>query len=483
MKETGKNRSRSQAFYMTVDLSLPLFIPLFLSLFLLYGCHTITDSFHSARKRMASVLELGKGIPLEQFSAKDGDYFPAFLKTFFPKSLDFERENRQLLDASTGIKVIEVKRLSKGNLKYNEANLSWSADGVYLGYEIIGADKRQILVKDLGDNYSNVLLKLPKDDKSAFLSGLADGAVFSYNAGLRWSQDSTRYTFMSNGGVGEYDIYVGAIGSREKVIAQSPSKEGFAAWSPKESEIAFVSSRSGNGDIYIVDAYGVNVKRLSESSDVDIFPAWFPDGQGLVYSSGDSLDHDLKIVRRLDGVWQKPINLTEWSADELKPTVSQDGRFIAFYANNASGASGLARTWNLHVVPTEWTKTYKLPLRAGLLKDTLVAENVMIDINTGPAFSPDSTKIFYVKKASRIFNPIESYDLASGVTTRLATGTRMNRDVMVSRLGVLSFRAQTGAWDRVYLALTNQGIQIQSTFKKGNYKAVYPDPLSTSQTF
>jgi hypothetical protein len=37
----------------------------------------------------------------------------------------------------------------------------------------------------------------------------------------------------------------------------------------------------------------------------------------------------------------------------------------------------------------------------------------------------------------------------------------MNRDLTISRLGVLSFRAQVGVWDRVFIALTNQGIQIQ----------------------
>ena len=37
----------------------------------------------------------------------------------------------------------------------------------------------------------------------------------------------------------------------------------------------------------------------------------------------------------------------------------------------------------------------------------------------------------------------------------------MNRDVVISKYGVLSFRAQDGVWDRVFVALTNQGIQLQ----------------------
>ena len=66
------------------------------------------------------------------------------------------------------IKVIDVRKLNEENGQYNEANLSWSADGVYLGYEVIDSQKRQILVKDLGDNYSNLLLKLQEGKRANF---------------------------------------------------------------------------------------------------------------------------------------------------------------------------------------------------------------------------------------------------------------------------------------------------------------------------
>ena len=210
--------------------------------------------------------------------------------------------------------------------------------------------------------------------------------ISSYNAGLRWSEDSTRFSFMSNGGVGEYNIYVGAVGSEEKVIAKSPSKEGFAAWNPSKGEISFVSSRSGNGDIYLVDAYGFGIKRLSESDDVDIFPDWFPNGNAVIYSSGDALNHDLMLVQRIKNKWNKPIKVTDWSADELRPIVSPDGRLIAFYAEGTVPSDDGGKTWNLHVIPTRWLNDYRLPLKANILRKTVVARNIMVDINTGPAF-------------------------------------------------------------------------------------------------
>jgi len=88
-------------------------------------------------------------------------------------------------------------------------------------------------------------------------------------------------------------------------------------------------------------------------------------------------------------------------------------------------------------------------------------KNVIVDLNTGPAWSPDGQKLLFVKKDPQRFNPIHMYDLAKGQESMIKTGTKMNRDILMSPLGVLSFRAQVGAWDKVFIALTNQGRQLQ----------------------
>src|SRR5690606_7998423 len=117
---------------------------------------------------------------------------------------------------------------------------------VYLGFEVIKDGMRRIMLKDLVGNYAKELRVIPKGQQN-FLDGMVVRSAHSYNAGLRWSRDSTRYAFMSNGGVGEYNIYVGAVGANEKTVARSPTKDGYATWSPSTNEIAFVSGRSGNG--------------------------------------------------------------------------------------------------------------------------------------------------------------------------------------------------------------------------------------------
>ncbi len=410
----------------------------------------------------ASILDGGSGPPLTKFRASDGKYFPEFLLNFFPGAAHFSRELPRLESARSDMQLIEVKRLDERNPSYNEANLSWSADGVYLSFESITANQRKILVKDILGNYVKELLVVPRGQGN-FLDGMVARSIQSYNSGLSWSRDSTRFAFMSNGGVGEYNVYVGAVGSKEEAVAKSSAKDGYANWSPNSNELVFVSGRSGGGDLYLLDLARGDVQRLTTSSDVDLFPQWFPKGNRIVYSSGDALNHDILLLERnAAGSWQQPVRLTRWQRDDLRPTVSPDGKWVAFYADSGEADKySEERRWNIYVIPlTEGTpRTFEDWALAGMK----VAEDVVVDLNTGPAWSPDSRKLFYVKRDPNEFNPIYGCDLFSGRQYKFATGTRMNRDILVSRLGVLSFRAQVGVWDRVFLALTNQGVQLQSS--------------------
>lgn len=400
------------------------------------------------------------GVPLVEFTSSDSRYFPEFILKFFSGAAYFTQQFPSLSEARSEMRLIQVKRLDTENAPSNEANLSWSADGVYLSFERITPTHRLIQLKDVAGGYFRELLMMPRERRS-FLDGMIPRSIQSYNSGLSWSRDSTQFAFMSNGGVGEYNIYVGAVGKKEQPIARSTSKDGYANWSPDSNELVFVSARTGNGDLYVASARNGSVQRLTDRSDVDIFPQWFPDGKQIIYSSGSASNHHLSLVKKKPAQgWQRPHRITNWLHDDLRPTVSPDGKWIAFYSDSSSvSGRDMVRRWNIHVISAE--KAMRRTLTAAELRGTRVAEDVVIDLNTGPAWSPDGRKIFYVKRDPAAFNPIHGYDLFTGRRYIFSTGTRMNRDILVSRLGVLSFRAQVGVWDRVFLALTNQGSQLQ----------------------
>jgi Tol biopolymer transport system component len=79
---------------------------------------------------------------------------------------------------------------------------------------------------------------------------------------------------------------IGADGTRARLLLRSAYAP---AWSPDGSRIAFVSSRSGDEEIYVARADGTGVTRLTKLPGPDLSPAWSTDGRRLVWS------HDAEI--------------------------------------------------------------------------------------------------------------------------------------------------------------------------------------------
>ena len=283
---------------------------------------------------------------------------------------------------------------------------------------------------------------------------------------------------MSNGGIGNYDIFLGSLDNKERPLISHPSKDGYAKWSSDSSKIAFVSSRSGNGDIYLKDMKTHNEIQVTDSEHTEIFPEWIPRQNKVIYSSGNSMNHNIYLASIGNENKVTIKQLTNWTNDDLRPTISPDGKFVAFYSNSSSLEE--PDVWNIHVIPLK----HELTFHGIDLEHTVAVRNVVVDLNTGPTWSPDGKKILYVKKSPIQFNPIYVYDIYEGQSYKLNTKTKMNRDVVISKYGVLSFRAQDGVWDRVFVALTNQGIQLQNTkqIKESQNKKIYLKSIAKIKT-
>lgn len=159
-----------------------------------------------------------------------------------------------------------------------------------------------------------------------------------------WSPESNRVAFTSDReGDRRFRIYVATpptLNGKDYTLGEDP------AWSPRlsgASRLAYkgANETGNNVGLWLIDENGGNKKQLT-SNGSDRRPVWSPDGQYVVFMRdvGDN-NWELFRVRVADG---SELQLTNHPAQDGLPTISPDGRWVAF----ASDRDG---TWTIWEVP------------------------------------------------------------------------------------------------------------------------------------
>jgi Tol biopolymer transport system component len=355
------------------------------------------------------------------------------------------REGRKKPETAEPLFVKPLVAIESGR---NDSNPVWSPQGTFIAFERSIGDKKEIRVTlSDGTPVQTVfhLLSWEPSDMKFFIPGVSDET--SYNAGITWAPDELRFVFMSNGGEGNYDIYLLDLGGSSPVrLTQHREKDGQAQWSPVEDRIVFVSGRTGNGDIYLCNLTTRVLTRLTRGGKAYLYPQWSPDGKKLVMMHGSNENHDIIMISDLANPMGSRRKLTTWTYDDLRPVWSPDGKKIAFYSNY--NAAGDPRMWSLFVIAADGSD----PTEGEGLASKAVAIDVVADVSTGPAWMPDSNRIIYVKNDRQEYNPLYVADVRLKTSTPLKTDTKMNHDVSCARDGTIAFRAQVDQWDQIFVA-------------------------------
>jgi Tol biopolymer transport system component len=267
----------------------------------------------------------------------------------------------------------------------------------------------------------------------------------SYNAGIAWSPGGDRFVFMSNGGEGNYDLYLQEIGRAAIRLTDHKEKDGQAHWSPAADRIAFVSGRTGNGDVYLMDLSTRALTRLTPGGKPYLYPQWSPDGKKIAMMHGSNDNHDIVVITDLTRPAESRMALTTWPYDDLRPAWSPDGRKIAFYSNY--NAANDPKVCAIIVVSADGSD----PTEGEGLAAKVIAADVVPDIEAGPAWMPDSARIVYVKNDRQEYNPLYIADVRQRTSMAIRTDTKMNHDVTCSVDGTIAFRALVNQWDQIYI--------------------------------
>jgi tricorn protease len=150
------------------------------------------------------------------------------------------------------------------------------------------------------------------------------------------SPDGSEIAFVSGG-----DIWtVPAAGGEARLLVSNAANDTRPMYSPDRKRLAFVSTRTGGGDVYVLTLATGDVRRVTFDDGPDQLDGWSRDGQYLYFfSSGHDLAGGVNDIYRVsaDGGTPMPVSADRY-ANEFFSSVSPDGRTLAMSARGiASG--------------------------------------------------------------------------------------------------------------------------------------------------
>jgi len=263
-----------------------------------------------------------------------------------------------------------------------------------------------------------------------------------YESNLVWCPQKINnrqwFLFIGAGKQKNHDLYLGCVGTNSVIrLTNHLAMDYMPNWSPDGNKIVFVSNRTGNGDIYLIN----NVKNIfSKYSDVifakldtifeefvdlnlshksseekvdfirltsnpfeDFYPSFSPDGKFITFSEN-------RLIEGANNFGISIIDLEQYNNDDIirlpkisnnlietRSTWSPNGKYLAFYTmqdNTSNYASIYACIFDNQMINPNYFK---------------IADSVRIQEHIGPMFSSENTIVF--SKYNKLLNTYEIQEI------------------------------------------------------------------------
>ena len=255
------------------------------------------------------------------------------------------------------------------------------------------------------------------------------------------------YVYSASSDALDYDLYIKGAGA----LAAAPGTDGGPAWSPNGRFIAFTSSRTGQGDVYLlsVESIELSPKRLtSNPQESELYLSWAPDSSRLVYVAHGKTGDNLWTLG-LDGT---SVQLTTAGGSQTRPQFSPTMDRVAYYASENG------KSFDLYVVDAEPGKTGATPKKMAVN----VVPNAM-----GPAWTPSGDHLVFTQNDDSRFDPIAVVRVDKPEAMKvLALPTVGHGDLDVAQ----------SADGKTWIAYVAQGMRSD---KERDYKRLYLAELTT----
>ncbi len=282
-----------------------------------------------------------------------------------------------------------------------------------LGQFVLSPDRTHVVFTRVGRFFGHPLFPAYGDDNNLVLLDVASGAQTSLTTGTAsktyptFSPDGRFVAYEAEGDIWSVEIATGA--ARRLTTSAGPDRS--AAWSPDGRAIAFVTSRWGQGGVYVMDARGERegLRRITEDGFSGGNPVWSRDGTAVFVTAARDEHFYSRAIYRVPASGGPAVRLTpEDNARNGWPSPSPDGRRLAY----VSDRSGFLNIWTMAADGSDHRPVTRVP------QDQDYPENDYIH-TMGLRWSPDGRRLLYF--TNRLGNlDLMVVDVASGATEVVA---------------------------------------------------------------